>query len=315
MVLSGFFNYIPYNLGFILHKQQNFCSVFSTVKNFLEKEAGLEYSFLLKNIKYFSSPILTSDIPVSFLVYLLTDNKEIAASLILDRKMKQILEFTVYEKESRKNFLTASDKLMSEVICMKDYQIKNDTDIPKKEFVKKDLPGIDEVKWNTMSMGKGLRNHCGPTSASNSLLYYEKINGLHLPDSIHEITEKLYKNMSTGKFGTSFKGYMKGFSSYVKNTFPDINLSVHLSVFYGWNYIKHQINEGIILSSYRWSNTFIKGAHYINYIGWREYSDGRKFIRILNEWDGNTHHYISYDFLSRIHSPAVFSFQMMRKSD
>lgn len=299
------------NFAKILQNSPSYNELYDKITSFIAEDISYPDSEF-KNAKYISSPFNYGS---TYTVYVLDQNKDPIGNMIFSEKDGSLTEFEYFNQEKAGKVRILLDETNAELNIIntgKIYGIVNDTNIRTDGFLSHDLPYIDEINWNTMNSICGAKNHCGPTSASNVLLYYSKKLKFSLPENIHEITRKFMENMSTGKLGTPIKKYTKGIENYIFKALECVNIASGISYTYGWKYIKHQINEDNMLSAYRWSTSFIKGAHYVNYIGWREYHSGERFIRVLNEWDKNTNHFIRYNLISRIHSPVVFTFEISK---
>lgn len=120
--------------------------------------------------------------------------------------------------------------------------------------------------------------------------------------------------MKTGKFGTRIGRYTEEIGRYVSENCRDIKADGRKYAFCSWNRIKDAIDSGIMVSAYVWSRSYVKGAHYLNIIGWREYPGIGKYIRVIDQWDRSTDHLIRFDFLERLHITGISEIEL-KKND
>ena len=133
-------------------------------------------------------------------------------------------------------------------------------------------------------------NHCGATAALNVLKYYAARIGTTLvkPDSLAAF-KYLYTN--TGNGGPTLPAkLLSALSSYISNrkssgAIPSsVSISTNQYVSNYYNNMTYCINNGRMPLMNIWSGL---ESHWINLLGYYNYSDGNCYVRVLNNWQGD----------------------------
>ena len=178
-----------------------------------------------------------------------------------------------------------------------DWGLINVSDMPTSSYSANNLIRLGNVSsWAKTSDAPNLDNHCGPTSGTNMLLYYGTKLGTNLIRIDKENTiEELYDYMGTISTGTGPYGYAQGIRDYLADYYPSRTITFNILTTTSWNTLKSNINSNTMTAAYMWSNTIIDGAHYVNYVGWRSYSDGSNYARVLTNWNTDANYYILFN--------------------
>jgi len=177
-------------------------------------------------------------------------------------------------------------------------------DLPSGAYSVRNLYNVSGIGWSTTNDTED-DNNCGPTSGTNMLLYYEEYLNTTFVSSKSWTNHKLYNLMNTGSLGTSVTNYITGIKAYINQYYPSHTVTSSTRWSYSWSTLKSNINNNVMVAAYVWAINNLDGAHYINYIGWRQYAtDGLNYVRVLNQWDTSTAHFILYDssYTSRVTS-------------
>lgn len=101
-----------------------------------------------------------------------------------------------------------------------------------------------------------------------------------------------------GDWGTSAAGYTSGLKAYVNANFSNRTVTTNTYSTYSWTSVKSNITNGYMVAAYlEHPNGLISGgAHYVNYVGWRNYEDnGANYIRIITQWDASDDFYVLHN--------------------
>lgn len=170
-------------------------------------------------------------------------------------------------------------------------------DMPSGSYTTANLSSLPYVStWATTS-NSSLSNNCGPTSGTNMLLHYGALfESSFIQSSYGNTISELYSYMGTNSVsGTGPYGYGQGIRDYIAHYYPSRTVAFNIYNSYSWETLKLNIGSNKIVAAYLWSSTIINGAHYVNYIGWRHYSDGSNYVRITDQWNTDDDRFILYD--------------------
>lgn len=169
------------------------------------------------------------------------------------------------------------------------YGILKPADLPKQNYSARMLTRASLVTWGTtgeFAKLSGVKNHCGATAAFNVVNYYRVRYGrskLMLSSRSSTFTA-LHKKIGNGP--VTFVGLTGGLKSYVESRGSSITRTSNG----GYANIKTAIDNNrmviILLAAglVKW--------HYVNGLGWRQYSGGAKYIRVMDGWNNTTSRYI-----------------------
>ncbi|MCI8609250.1 MAG: hypothetical protein HFE73_06365 [Firmicutes bacterium] len=172
------------------------------------------------------------------------------------------------------------------------YGIVSSANLPTGTYATRNLTEFSTTNWGTMSEFKSYvgdaNNYCGATAAFNVVNYYQhryNRSSLLYGNSRTSTFVQLFNKIGNGPvlpntINQGLKEYVESrgssFSYTDSNTFP---------------YIKQQINDGkmsiMLLSS------AINKWHYVNVIGYRDYSSGTDYVRIINGWQHSVDKYVA----------------------
>lgn len=225
-----------------------------------------------------------------------TDNQTIDMVALLSEKNYK-LHNTIMEVYNEK-FSTSSRST-----TLSDWGIIKLSDMPSGSYTSANLSRLSYVStWATTSdtydkdTDSNLKNNCGPTSGTNMLLYYgAKLRSSFMRNDYKSTITELYNYMGTSNIsGTGPYGYGQGIRDYMANYYPSRTVVFDIYNSYSWETLKSNIANNKITAAYLWANTIVDGAHYVNYVGWRSYSDGSNYVRITTQWSVDDDKYILY---------------------
>lgn len=205
------------------------------------------------------------------------------------------------------NFLNSPDAKMQKIVDSifstlvttrvdnEDFGIINLSDLPSSGLSSvDDINGYINCTWAVMSDAPDLDDHCGPTSGTNVLKYYQSILGTTFVTNNNNTITALHGKMNTGGAGTTRSNYGSGLSLYVNKTFPKYQATFTLANA-SWSTLKRNVNNNKMTAIYLWAQNPLNGAHYVNVIGYREYKGlGKNYARILNNWERTNGKYILF---------------------
>ena len=169
------------------------------------------------------------------------------------------------------------------------YGIVNPADLPKQSYTARTLSHLNRVsKWGTTGEFQGVngaKDHCGATAGFNLIQYYRYRYGhagMMLSTRRATFTE-MHKNVGNGPL--VFNALLYGWTGKagIRRYVNDRGYKFGSYATGGYSGIKSQIdaNCGVIV--------LIVGGftkwHYVNAVGWRSYSGGAKFVRIVDNWN------------------------------
>lgn len=174
--------------------------------------------------------------------------------------------------------------------------------MPSGRYSSGNLPYVGSTSWAIMSQGD-YNNSCGPTSGTNMLIYYGKKLGVTFVTNKGNTINSLYDYMGTddwglGDWGTSAAGYTSGLKAYVNANFSNRTVTTNTYSTYSWTSVKSNITNGYMVAAYLEHPNGLTsgGAHYVNYVGWRNYEDnGANYIRIITQWDASDDFYVLHN--------------------
>lgn len=181
---------------------------------------------------------------------------------------------------------------------LSDWGIIRLANMPSGSYTSANLYRISLIStWAKTGDATGLSGHCGPTSGTNMLLYYGTLLECDFTQSTYaETISELYSYMGTNSFsGTGPYGYGQGIRDYMAEYFPSRTVVFDIYNSYSWETLKSNIVSNKVVAAYLWSSNIVNGAYYINYVGWRTYSDGSNYVRITDQWYTDDDRFILYD--------------------
>ena len=219
-----------------------------------------------------------------------TDNRTVDMFALLSEKNSK-LHNTVMKIYNEKFAYASRSTTLS------DWGIIKLSDMPSGSYTSGSLYKLDYVStWAKTQDAKDLDNHCGPTSGTNMLLYYgAKLRSSFMRNDYKSTITELYNYMGTTASGTGPYGYGQGIRDYMANYYPSRTVVFDIYNSYSWETLKSNIANNKITAAYLWANTIVGGTHYVNYVGWRSYSDGSNYVRITTQWSVDDDKYILYD--------------------
>lgn len=173
-------------------------------------------------------------------------------------------------------------------------------DMPSGSYTSANLSRLSYVStWARTSDASSLNNSCGPTSGANTLLYYgAKLNRNFMQSTYKDTITELYSYMGTSNIsGTGPYGYGQGIRDYIADYYPSnsVVFDIYNHNTYSWDTLKSNVASNKMVAAYLWSSTIVDGAHYVNYVGWRHYSDDSNYVRIIDQWNTDDDRFILYD--------------------
>ncbi|MBE5851994.1 MAG: hypothetical protein E7299_03435 [Lachnospiraceae bacterium] len=174
------------------------------------------------------------------------------------------------------------------------YGIFDSSDLPSGTYTTGNLPNFYSVgTWGTTGEFSGINgadDHCGATGAFNVVNYYRtrlSYNNLFVNGSDRDATfEAIHENIGNGP--VTFSQITSGLSPYVRGTGKGLT---YMPASY-YSDIKEYIDAGKMCLVLLVSSSYDE-AHYVNVIGYREYSGGVQYLRIVDNWNNNTNKYIN----------------------
>lgn len=190
-----------------------------------------------------------------------------------------------------------------------DYGIIDYGDLPSGTVFTGDLTEIYSLSWARTSDTSD-ENNCGPTSGTNALIFFGNLLGVNFVPDKATTNSALHSAMKTGSLGTSVSNYCSGLKAYVKDKSPSRTVTTSSSTGYSWNTLKSNVQNDKMAVAYI-RPIGIGAAHYINYVGYRQYySDYQvNYVRILDNWNDTSDKYILYDtsYSSRVVSTTTIN--------
>ena len=167
--------------------------------------------------------------------------------------------------------------------------ITDGSSLPSGSFSANNLPYYNSVTWgimNDFSSIAGGNNHCGATAAFNVINYYSVRYGRSalMNGSRANTFSSIFSKVGNGP--VLFSKINSGLQSYVNER--GYSYSGGSCGYY--SSIKSRVQSGqmcMILTS-----ASIINMHYINAIGYRDYTTGSSYIRVINEWDNSINKYL-----------------------
>lgn len=155
-------------------------------------------------------------------------------------------------------------------------------------------------------------NHCGAVAAMNVLKYYGgRIYGASFANNLikpNTITAFNYLYSNTGNGGpTTPYALLSALTSYINNrkSSGDIPSGVTISteIYTGrdlyYNYMKTDVNSGRMPLMNIWHGL---ESHWINTLGYYDYSNGNCYVRILDNWHSDVNHFYLFKSGSDLNS-------------
>ena len=166
--------------------------------------------------------------------------------------------------------------------------IKYEDELPAGDFYPENIIYYDIVTYGTTGYfgtltaldGSTIYNHCGATSAYNIVSYYRYRLSDPIPyDQMGSTFLVIHSYMRNGPFTPS--EYHQRIKSYIEN---ETNYSIILTdPAETWEAYKAEVRANrMCFMCIIPINVF--EAHYINGIGYREYHDGSKYARVIDNW-------------------------------
>ena len=225
----------------------------------------------------------------------LLKNRLETANVLEKATHSEIKNLLLAGKTLTRNDVTAlgTDKV-SLATVRSSYGIFDSSDLPSGTYTTGNLPNFFSVgMWGTTGEFSGINgayDHCGATGAFNVVNYYRtrlSYNNLFVNGNNRDATfEAIHENIGNGP--VTFSQITSGLSPYVRGTGKGLT---YMPASY-YSDIKEYIDAGkmclvlLIASSY-------DESHYVNVVGYREYSGGVHYLRIVDNWNNNTNKYIN----------------------
>lgn len=175
-----------------------------------------------------------------------------------------------------------------------DYNIIWGSDLPSGSYSQGNLFGYGNsniVYGTTGEFSAYANNHCASTSVFNVIEYYSwylDANDLKMGSRV-ETFQQIHSYIGDGPVFPP--GYRAGLKYYVQVNTPYNYHTGALSV--NWNNYKTYIGNNRMLYLFLWPS--LLNAHYVNGIGYREYSTGEKYTRIVDNWNNSTNRWFYWD--------------------
>lgn len=172
-----------------------------------------------------------------------------------------------------------------------DWGIFDSSILPGGSFSGGNIIGYNNLSYGTtyefenIDVLGGVNNHCGATSAFNMVLYsrYRIGNPVQVNQRI-DLFKGVHGYIGNGPTLPSL--YVTGFNAYVNYDTNYTPYAQNLG-YSSWSNYKSYINNDRMIFMVIWPQ--LLKAHYINGIGYREYSGGDdKFCRVVDNWNDNT---------------------------
>lgn len=163
-------------------------------------------------------------------------------------------------------------------------------DMPSGTYTYDDLDGCDDVDYGTTGEFDGINgadNHCGATAAFNVVTYYkEYLNepDLYVNDDRVDTFTALHVEIGNGP--VLFPGYNSGLDTYV----DDRGYTYHYLAQGGYTSIKNGIDKDQMSTVLMVAN--LLNWHMVNAVGYREYTSGTKYVRIVDGWENTSRRFI-----------------------
>lgn len=163
---------------------------------------------------------------------------------------------------------------------------------------------IDYVNYYMFGEYDYVRNHCSTVSVTNMLAYYARYYSDYSLSQDNDAVETFFTiyddYLGTGPVWED--AYREGLTSY-------LYYETQYSVSYGdvltsWSTLKENFGyySGgknrmiyLLIWDWDWDENF---AHYVNGVGYREYTTGEKYVRIFDGWYDDIDKYISWSILT-----------------
>jgi hypothetical protein len=161
-------------------------------------------------------------------------------------------------------------------------------DMPTGTYTSGWLPSAGTT-WAVMSDYDQIAiNHCGATAATNVALYYATTFNSYFKknNSVYDTFVDLHNRIGNGP--TIYATLISGLSGYVSSRGYSLN-SLSIS---GFTAIKTATSENRTCLQLMTSSLF--SWHWVITNGWREYSSGSKYVRIVTGWENSTLNFYLY---------------------
>ena len=202
-------------------------------------------------------------------------------------------------------FSTVTVNNVSTVVSANDYGIIGSGSLPTGSYSSGILYGCSPTNIDYVVTGDFLEdyvdNHCASTSAANMMAYYA---WYYYDDSLLENgnTEHTFYVLYEDYLGSGpvwVDDYQDGITDYL---FYNTQYGVDFGTITSWSGVKSHLayyddGDNHMLYLLIWNGL---EAHYVNGVGYREYSSGSKYVRIIDNWHRNIDYYISYSSLGAL---------------
>lgn len=221
-------------------------------------------------------------------------------------KMKKAIDLSVWMKYIVDNSIVTFNNLTFEnnmvIVSTNDYGIIGSGSLPSGSYSSGILYGCSPNNIDYVVTGDFdddyVYNHCASTSAANIMAYYAwyySDNSLLVNNSTEHTFYSIYEDY-LGSGPVWVDDYQEGITDYL---YYKTQYGVDFGTIRSWSALKSHLayyddGDNHMLYLLIWNGL---EAHYVNGVGYREYSSGEKYVRIFDNWNKNINRYISYTAL------------------
>ncbi len=164
---------------------------------------------------------------------------------------------------------------MKKILGDGDYGFINFKDMPKGDFSEKTIP-LNNLNFAcTGDFNDIAKNHCGAVCALNIVLILSQKEMLSMGESSLEKFREIHKIIGNGPTPSIARGLLK----YAQSHGVKLNYQSDIKSFEDVKAAIHRGNPcGILLAN------AVLDWHWVTCVGYREYQNGEKYIRIADGW-------------------------------
>lgn len=176
-------------------------------------------------------------------------------------------------------------------------------DMPDATFTGANLP-VTSIQWGTYELEPTASGNCGRTAATNIAIYFysQGYTNMLVNSDIQQTYDSIANYISDGPAMT----IAGGLSSYASTKGYTLNYDTNLILF-NFSTYKAAINNSRPVGMLLTDTTY--GWHWIVGVGYREYSTGSKYARIVNGWENTSLRFYLWNQESTIISMSSYWIQ------
>ncbi len=164
------------------------------------------------------------------------------------------------------------------------YAFFDTLDLPKDDYLEQTIAYTETIDWlTTAEFQAKAHNHCGAVTAANIALFYNASEAYNFEteQSNHQIFYAIHQIMGDGPIIRMAKPLSKFFRQH--------NTALHYRGVKDYNQLKKAIDNNHICTILLMNALF--DWHWVLAVGYRQYANGDKYIRIVDSWHNSINRY------------------------